>query len=86
MKLVKPALIKEIDKYAIEVLCIPATELMQRSGEAVANAIRTRLPRNAKIAILAGLATCVKYSILKKVLPIKNATKNIAVPRILNDK
>ena len=54
MKLVKPALIKEIDKYAVEVLGIPATELMQRSGEAVANAIRARLPRNLKIAILVG--------------------------------
>ena len=54
MNLVRPQLIKEIDKYATETLGIPARELMRRSGKAVSDAIRARLLPGKRIVILAG--------------------------------
>lgn len=54
MKLAKSSDIHKIDDYAASVLGIPVRELMQRSGHAVAVAVRARVPKGARIAIFAG--------------------------------
>lgn len=54
MKLVLSDDIRRIDDYAETVLQIPKTELMARSGEAVAEAVRARIPLGASVVILAG--------------------------------
>lgn len=46
--------IKRIDNYAEKTLAIPKIELMARSGRAVAQLIKERLPKGASIVILAG--------------------------------
>ena len=54
MKLVSPALIRAIDRYATKELGISERELMRRSGDAVASAVRERVPAGAAVLILAG--------------------------------
>ncbi len=54
MKLARPHLISEIDKYSAEVLGISTVELMGKSGRAVAAAVRSYVAPGAFIAILAG--------------------------------
>ncbi len=54
MKLAFSSQIKEIDAFAINTLGIPATELMGRSGNAVASAVRSLCPEGGTVLILAG--------------------------------
>ena len=54
MKLATSAMIPLIDKYAEEVLNIPTTVLMERSGNAVAAAVREIAPKDKPVIILAG--------------------------------
>ncbi len=54
MKLAFSSQIREIDAFAINTLGIPATELMGRSGKAVASAVRSLCPMVGTVLILAG--------------------------------
>ena len=54
MKLALSYKIPEIDAFAAEKLGISHKELMHRSGEAVAKAVRERVPKDKKIILLAG--------------------------------
>ena len=54
MKLVVSEDISRIDSYAENTLKIPRIELMAKSGEAIARAIRERVPEGKTILILAG--------------------------------
>ena len=54
MKLATSKMISMIDKYSKEELGIPISELMDKSGEAVAKVIRERAPKNKPVVILAG--------------------------------
>ncbi len=54
MRLAKSSKIREIDEYCRERLGIPTVELMNKSGEAVANVIRAHAPLGATVAFLAG--------------------------------
>ncbi len=54
MKLALSKTISEIDEYCIKELGIPMEELMRRSGHAVANAIRAKVPASSSVIILAG--------------------------------
>lgn len=54
MRLCEPDMIPIIDRYAIESLGIPESELIRRSGDAVADAVRRTAPGAEKIAIFAG--------------------------------
>lgn len=54
MKLATSDMIREIDNYSQNELGIPVFELMKKSGEAVARAIRARAPKNKDVVILAG--------------------------------
>lgn len=54
MKLATSKMISMIDKYSKDELGIPISELMDKSGEAVAKVIRERAPKNKPVVILAG--------------------------------
>ena len=54
MKLATSDMIREIDNYSQNVLGITIKELMKKSGEAVAAAIRERAPKDKDVVILAG--------------------------------
>lgn len=54
MKLATSSLTKKIDSYAERELGIPLVELMRRAGSAVANAVRKRVNKGARVTILAG--------------------------------
>ena len=54
MKMVSPSLIRNIDEYAIGTLGVGARALMERSGHAVADAVRARVARGSKVVVLAG--------------------------------
>ena len=54
MKLATSAMITKIDEYSQNVLGIPISTLMERSGEAVARVVRERAPRDKHVVILAG--------------------------------
>ncbi len=54
MKLATSDMIKKIDNYSQNELGITIKELMKKSGEAVAAAIRERAPKNKDVVILAG--------------------------------
>lgn len=54
MELASASMIPKIDKFAEQTLGIPATELMRRSGEAVARAVRELVPVGSLVLILAG--------------------------------
>ena len=54
MKLATSAMISKIDEYSQNVLGIPISTLMERSGEAVARVVRERAPRDKHVVILAG--------------------------------
>ena len=54
MKLATSKMISMIDKYSKDELGIPIKELMDKSGEAVAKAIREIAPKNKPVVILAG--------------------------------
>ena len=54
MKLAKPQMIPEIDKYASEKLGIPTRELMRRAGEAIAEAVIVSIAKGGKVRIFAG--------------------------------
>jgi len=54
MKLATSDMIREIDSYSQNKLGITVKELIKRSGEAVAAAIRERAPKNKELVILAG--------------------------------
>ena len=54
MLLVHPSLIAKIDKYASEAIGIPMRELMRRAGSAVADAVRSYIPKGASVAVFAG--------------------------------
>ena len=54
MKLAKSSLISEIDKYARDVLGIPTRDLIRRSGEAVASAVRKYTQPGGRVIIFAG--------------------------------
>ena len=54
MNLLAPDMIPKIDEFAINVLNIPERELMRRSGEAVALAVREATEKGSLVVILAG--------------------------------
>lgn len=54
MKLALSSTISEIDEYCQRVLGIPMLDLMQRSGDVVADTIRKRAPKDRHVVILAG--------------------------------
>lgn len=54
MILVPPQMIPEIDRYACEVLGIPTLTLMDRAGGAVADAVRTYVPKGSSVSVFAG--------------------------------
>ena len=54
MRLATSDMIKKIDSYSQNELGITVKELMKKSGEAVAAAIRKRAPKNKDVVILAG--------------------------------
>ncbi len=54
MKLAPPHLISEIDEYAKNTLGIPPAELVDRSGAAVENAVRSYTKQGEAVVILAG--------------------------------
>ena len=54
MKLALSSMITKIDAYSAEKLCLSLKTLMQKSGEAVADAVRARVPKGEKIIVLAG--------------------------------
>lgn len=54
MELAYSAMIPKIDEYAVSVLNIPARLLMQKSGEAVAGAVRELTPLGGSVAIFVG--------------------------------
>jgi len=54
MKLATSAMIAKIDEYAKTKLGIPIKDLMDKSGEAVADAVKVRAPRDKAVVILAG--------------------------------
>lgn len=51
---VSPSLIPKIDAYATDALGIPECELMRRAGEAVAEEIAKRLPKNSTVLLYCG--------------------------------
>ena len=54
MKLALSSTISEIDKYLVNKKEIPMCELIDRSGRAVANFVRYRVPKGKSVLILAG--------------------------------
>jgi NAD(P)H-hydrate epimerase len=70
MKLALSSTIKEIDKYHVEKLKIPISELVDRSGEAIARFIRSRVRKNESVIILAGTGNngADGYSLATKIL------------------
>ena len=54
MKLALSETIKKIDRFAVENIGIPMTELMKRSGAAVERAVRERVKPGRRVVILAG--------------------------------
>ena len=54
MKLATSDMISKIDAYSAEKLAIPTLELMKKSGIAVADAVRKRVPEGSRVVILAG--------------------------------
>lgn len=54
MKLAKSSMISEIDRFAKDVLGIPTRDLIARSGEAVARAVRELTPASGKVIIFIG--------------------------------
>ena len=54
MRLLQSSMIKDIDEFAESVLGIAPFDLIKRSGEAVARAVRELTPPGAKVLILAG--------------------------------
>lgn len=54
MKLARSADIRKIDAYAASDLGISVRELMRRSGHAVAEAVRARIPRGGRVGIFVG--------------------------------
>ena len=54
MLLATSDMIKKIDRYAADMLGIPISELIDRSGEAVARVVRARVKKGARIIVLAG--------------------------------
>lgn len=54
MELALSYMIKKIDEYAVSVLGIPARQLMEESGKAVAGAVRELTPLGGEVAVFAG--------------------------------
>ena len=54
MILMQPSKIAKIDKFATEVLGIPARELMLRAAHAVANAVKENVPTGGTVRIFSG--------------------------------
>lgn len=54
MKLATSSMISEIDAYLANKLGIPTMQLMQKSGDAIADAVRKKLDKNKSVVILAG--------------------------------
>ena len=54
MKLALSSTISDIDKFSANNLGIPVVDLMKKSGEAVADTVRKRVPLGSDIVILAG--------------------------------
>lgn len=54
MKLAMSAMVSKVDAYCRDVLGIPTSVLMKKSGDAVAEVIRERAPKNKHVVILAG--------------------------------
>ena len=54
IKLATSAMIRDIDSFAENELRIPVTTLMERSGKAVACAVKSIIPKGARICILCG--------------------------------
>ena len=54
MKLATSLMISEIDAYLAKEMNIPTSELMKKSGEAIADAVRSGLAQGKRVIILAG--------------------------------
>lgn len=54
IKIATSAMIKDIDDFAENKLYVPITLLMERSGDAIANAVRSIAPIGARIMLLCG--------------------------------
>ena len=54
IKLATSAMIREIDSFSENELCVPITALMKRSGMAVAGAVKSLAPFGSRVCILCG--------------------------------
>ena len=54
MKLARSSMITKIDAFSAEKLNLSVKELMKKSGEAVADAVRMRVPKGESVIVLAG--------------------------------